>query len=111
LRSHRRVELNAFTAPQFIEWVESKLREHLKGRLIPDDAILADAYRRALSIAKINQAIEEAKEEAIEFAKAAAIPKSLRRQLARRLKAAGAPAWDETLYALAESMLTREDDD
>ena len=112
LRSNRRVELNAFTAPDFIRWVESKLHTHLKERLVPADAILADAYRRALSIAKINQAIEEAKEKAIEFAKAAEIPKSLRRQLAKRLKAAGAPAWDEALYELAaESMLTREDND
>jgi hypothetical protein len=110
LRSNRRVELNAFTAPDFIRWIESKLRKYLKERLVPADAILADAYRRALYIAKINRAIEEAKEEAIEFAKAAEIPDSLRRQLAKRLKAAGAPAWDEVLYDLAESMLTREDD-
>jgi hypothetical protein len=111
LRSNRRVELNAFTAPDFIHWVESKLHKHLKERLVPADAILADAYRRALSIAKINQSIKEAKDEAIEFAKAAEISKSLRRQLAKRLKAAAAPAWDKALYALAaESMLTREDD-
>jgi hypothetical protein len=112
LRSNRRVELNAFTAPDFIHWVESKLRRHLKERLIPADAILANAYRRALSIAKINQAIEEARGEAIAIAKQAEIPKSLRRQLAKLLKKDSAPAWDKALYELvAKSMLTWEDDD
>jgi hypothetical protein len=111
LRSNRRVELNAFTAPDFIAWVESKLRKHLKERLIPGDDILADAYRRALCIAKINKAIEEVRGEAIELAKATGIPKSLRRQLAKRLKADGAPAWDRALYEVAQSKLTQEDGD
>ena len=29
LKSGRRVELNAFTSPQFIEWLEAKLNTHL----------------------------------------------------------------------------------
>jgi hypothetical protein len=103
LRSNRRVELNAFTAPQFIEWIESKLRRYLKGRLIPDDDILAEAYRSALAKAKINLVLETARQSAIEMAQSATIPNSLRRQLATRLEEDGAPAWDKVLYKLAES--------
>jgi hypothetical protein len=89
LRSHRRVELNAFTAPQFIEWVESKLRQHLKGRLIPDDAVLADAYRRVLAIGRINQAIEKARNDAIEtFGKSTTAPIFLRLSWLWRRRAA-----------------------
>jgi hypothetical protein len=47
LKSGRRVELNAFTAPDFIEWLESSLEAHgLKGRLLPnDDKVLEEAGR------------------------------------------------------------------
>ena len=47
LKSGRRVELNAFTSPQFIEWLERKLTQHLPKRLIPADDIVQAAYRRA----------------------------------------------------------------
>ncbi len=108
LKSGRRVELNAFTAPQFIEWIETKLSQHLPKRLIPADDILTDAYRRALVKAKINRAIEDTKEEAIADAKAAKIPKSLRQQVQRAQK--NSPdAWDKVLYNIAEkSLLSRE---
>jgi hypothetical protein len=101
LRSGRRVELNAFTSPQFIEWLEAKLGEHLPGRLIPKDAVLQDAYRRALAVAEINRAIEEVRDNALEMAENADIPKSLRRRLEKAMK--GAPhAWDVALYGLAK---------
>jgi hypothetical protein len=111
LRSGRRVELNAFTSPQFIEWLESKLSACLgKKRLIPDDDVLANAYRRALAVAKINQTIEDALDEAIESAKAAKIP-GLRRQLEKKLSRESEP-WDKVLYELAqESLLSQEDED
>jgi hypothetical protein len=100
LRSGRRVELNAFTAPQFIEWLEGKLTEHGLGkRLIPADNILELAYRRALAVAKINQAIDEAREAAIEEAKSAKIPRSLRRLLKKEMSDSS-QAWDKALYEM-----------
>src|SRR5262249_8462424 len=86
LLSGRRVELNEFTSPQFIEWLEAKLTQHLGKRLIPKDEILADAYRRALVIAQVNNAIEEALNTAIDDAEERTIPKSLRRQLQAAMK-------------------------
>jgi hypothetical protein len=115
LRTNRRVELNAFTAPQFIEWLMAKLtkeyaRYGLRRRLIPADNVLADAYRRDMAVARINQAIEEARDTAIEDAKSAKIPRSLRRQLQKKLQ--NSPhAWDKVLYDMArESLLSQEDD-
>lgn len=110
LRSNRRVELNAFTSPQFIEWLESKLAKHLPRRLIPDDEILADAYRRALAIAGINAAIEGIARTMIDEASAATIPKTLRRQLQSAMKGS-TKAWDKALYALARSKVSDADDD
>ena len=110
LRSDRRVELNAFTSPQFIEWLESKLTEHLPKRLIPDDDVLHEAYRRALAIAEINHAIEQAHGSAIETATDATIPKTLRRQLRKAMKDS-AQSWDSALYELAKTKLYPSDDD
>jgi hypothetical protein len=111
LRSNRRVELNAFTAPQFIEWLENKLTAHGLGeRLIPADEVLEDAYRRALAVARINQAIGSARDEAIKAAKAAKVPQSLRRQLQEALKNCSHAAWDKVLYELAEERIESKDD-
>jgi hypothetical protein len=99
LRSGQRVELNAFTSPQFVEWLEGKLKKHLPKRLVPANSILESAYRRVLCMVAINQAIDSVREEAIEAAKNAKLPKSLRRQLAQRMSSESG-AWDEVLYDL-----------
>ena len=39
LQTHR-VELNAMTTPQFIEWLDAKMAEHGEGKLIPPSKIL-----------------------------------------------------------------------
>ena len=41
-----RVELNALTAPQFIEWLEGKLEEHTD-KVIPEDDVI-EAYARRI---------------------------------------------------------------
>src|SRR5207244_3309045 len=47
-----RVELNAMTSQQFIEFLERKLGAHGVAKVIPDAAMLADAYRRAWPLAR-----------------------------------------------------------
>jgi hypothetical protein len=100
LRSGRRVELNAFTSPQFIEWLEAGLRKHgLNKRLIPRDEILAAAYHRALAVSEVNRAIERTRATAIDSAKQADVPKELRRWLQEKLEESPQP-WDKALYEL-----------
>ena len=77
--------------------------------LIPDDDVLEDAFRRALAVAEINTAIEEAHESAIENAKGAKVPKTLRRMLRKAMKDSP-DAWDKTLYDIAKSLLYRTDE-
>jgi hypothetical protein len=112
LRSGRRVEMNEFTSPQIVECLEAKFDEHLPGRLIPGDDVLADAYRRALAAASINRAIDKVRDKAIDRAKAAAVPESLRRRLKKRMKASDEPG-DQVLYELVaerKSKLSQEGD-
>jgi hypothetical protein len=101
LRSGRRIELNEFTSPQFLEWLPAKLRDHLPERLVPSDQVLEDAYRRMLAVAKINKAIAEARDGAIDEAKSATIPANIRRRLRKILKE-NPQAWDRALYAMAQ---------
>jgi hypothetical protein len=42
---HRRVELNAMTSRQIVDFVERKLQEHGIGKVVPDEDELNDAYR------------------------------------------------------------------
>lgn len=105
LRSGRRSELNAFTSPQFIEWLEGNLTEHLPARLIPDDETLEAAYRRAIMVAKINAAIGAATDDAIEHATNATVPKTLRSTLEAAMNKSGGP-WDTALHTLAIKALS-----
>ena len=58
LESHKRVELNAFTSPQFIEWLESKLRENgICEDWKPPAEILKKQYERAMNIARVERAV------------------------------------------------------
>jgi DNA topoisomerase VI subunit A len=104
LESGRRIELNAFTAPQFIEWLESKLVEQLgKKRLVPDDQTLAKAYQRATLIARINSAIEQLQKE---FSDVDCEVEQLRRlvcdQMSKPVYDDGETTWDRALYQIAK---------
>jgi hypothetical protein len=104
LRSNRRVELNAFTSPQFIEWLEAKLIEHGQGkRLVPDDEVLEAAYRRDVAATLINSVIDNVREEAERQAKAAVLPRALKNQLQKQMKQRPSEAWDKALYRIVEN--------
>jgi len=46
LQTHR-VELNAMTTPEFIEWLDRKMAEHGSGKLVPpDDVLIAELEER-----------------------------------------------------------------
>lgn len=110
LQSGRRVELNELPPAKFLEWLESKLNEHLPKRLVPDDAILEAAYRRAVAVARVNRVALEAGEEAVREAKAARMPQTLRGQIEAALEAGDARAWDTVLYDLAVQQVGSADE-
>lgn len=104
LRTGRRVELNAFTSPQFIEWLETKLMANgLGNRLIPDDGVLEAAYRRAVATAYVNDALKDAIEDGQRKADDATIPKALKRRLREAMKDSPDEPWDQALYSLVAS--------
>jgi hypothetical protein len=49
LQTHR-VELNAMTTPQFLNWLERKIAEHGVGKLIPPDDVIAVELEKRLEV-------------------------------------------------------------
>jgi hypothetical protein len=49
IRQRRRVELNAMTSDQFVAWLEGKLEEHGKDKVIPADGVLERHARRIVA--------------------------------------------------------------
>src|SRR5262245_13548257 len=49
LQTHR-IELNAMTTPQFIEWLDDKMAEHASGKLIPPPAVVTVELEQLLEI-------------------------------------------------------------
>jgi len=59
LRSTRRVELNAMTSPQFVAFVERKLRENGVAKIVPDEKLLAEVYAGIERGRRLEEAVEE----------------------------------------------------
>ena len=57
LQTHR-IETNAMTTPQFIEWLDGKMAEHGDGKLIPPPEVLTADLERRLD-AKVRAALTE----------------------------------------------------
>ena len=99
-RGHR-VELNAFTSEQLIEWIESKLHEHGITKVIPDGKTLEAAYRWATEIEYVNARLEKIAQAAAEEAEKVEIPKTLERIIRKRLKDDSATPWDRIVSEIA----------
>jgi hypothetical protein len=98
----QRVELNALTSRQFIDWLEHKLRKAGVKKVVPDAAVLGEAWRRALSVARVRERIAEVSTEQY-----LALPKNLEADLRRRLKRAPELSWDEAIVQIAEKYLSK----
>ncbi|HEX7600825.1 MAG TPA: hypothetical protein VF316_04430 [Polyangiaceae bacterium] len=100
LRAGQRVELNAFTSPDFIAFIEKKLRAAgIREKLVPDDDILLEAWRSAHAIAEVNRTIPAARKRAAGLKP----PRTLRAALKKALKEHPEKPWDAALYEIVEA--------
>jgi hypothetical protein len=100
---NRRVELNAFTSDELVAWIKGKLDHYGVKKIIPDDTVLADAYRRASECKVIQKAIEEKLTETRKTMTAATVPDDLRATVEKRLKANPTRSWDEVVAWIVNS--------
>ena len=97
----QRVELNAMTSPQFITWLESKLREHGVRKFVPADNVLEIAFKRALVVHKLNAEIDRAFPKLRAQADSAKLPEDLASQVRTHLKKHPHHSWDQTVAEIA----------
>ena len=101
-----RVELEAFTSPQLVAWLESTLELHGIGKVVPDDSTAEEAYRLALELSIVRARIRAIEEEAAQLAAVAALPADLRQQITSALDANRSQSWDEAVMSIAEADAT-----
>jgi hypothetical protein len=99
LRSTRRVELNAMTSPQFIAFLEGKLREHGVEKIIPEQDLLAEAYAELERGRRLAEAIENLNKIEIDTD----VPEDLKEQVGEYLKDHPEERWDAALRAIVEA--------
>ena len=109
LRAGRRVELNAFTSPDFIRWIEEKLAQHDIKKVIPDKPILDEAYRRAYHEAYLTHELEKMENEAADAAAQAHLPRGLRKRINRDLAKNPKRSWDHIVAEIAKNNLEKEE--
>jgi hypothetical protein len=93
----QRVELNAFTAPHFIDWLERKLKEHKVEKVIPSADVLKAAFRRASHRHQLNTTIREANTRLSEQTKRIRVPQNLGHQVAKIIEKDRTMAWDDAM--------------
>jgi DNA topoisomerase VI subunit B len=97
----QRVELNAFTSEQFVQWLEAKLIEHKVEKVVPDPATVEHAYRRAVSLRKYRAILEKAIDEVGADVSKIRIPEDLSERVKAEIARSPLESWDRAVEVLA----------
>jgi len=98
----KRVELNAFSSDDFVDWIESKLREHRVKKVVPDSETLLIAYHRAALTNILNEKLESF----IDVARkdvAKLNPQQLTQKVEKRLNQNPKMPWDQAVADIADN--------
>jgi hypothetical protein len=98
-----RVELNAMTSRQLLDFVEKKLDENGVEKLVPEDALLEQHARRLLEQRLASQALTRLKSKITRQAAATKLPADLRQRLVEMLADKPQLPWDAALAVVAEA--------
>lgn len=107
----RRVELNAFTSGDLIEWIEGKLKKHGVRKFVPAQEVLEAAYRRALEINLLEGKLEEVREEIRDQVMEVRIPRGLSARVKAHLKDDPSLSWDQAVNREVDPEAVEEDED
>jgi hypothetical protein len=100
LRSTRRVELNAMTSPQFVAFVERKLKENGVAKIVPDRELLAKVYAGVERGRRLEEAVEKLDEIDMDDFKA---PMDLEKRVKAELKKHPHIRWDAAVEGVVSS--------
>jgi hypothetical protein len=112
LRSQR-VELNAMTSRQLIDFVENKLKQHGIEKVIPDGETLARTYKLFTASHRLSEAFDEVKEELKEENNEAAItvPEDLEEKVTAKLKEKREITWHRAIELIVDPDASESKDD
>src|SRR5262249_5412847 len=112
LRSQR-VELNAMTSRQLIDFVENKLKQHGIEKVIPDGETLARTYKLFAASHRLCEAFDEVKEELKEENDEAAItvPEDLEEKVTAKLKEKREITWHRAIELIVDPDASESKDD
>jgi DNA topoisomerase VI subunit B len=99
----QRIELNAMTSRQFINFVERKLVKHGVRKLVPGVKLIKDTYRAMVRNEFIRAAFEDAVEEAREEMESIAVPDTIIDQVEAMLKKNPKLRWDEAVAQIVKA--------
>jgi DNA topoisomerase VI subunit B len=102
-----RVELNAMTSDQFIEWLERKLTEHGVKKVIPNQETLEAAYRRAVFLKKLQEWVFTFRTAERERGERIEVPKNLSTRIEEAFAKRTSASWDEVIWNLVNSKSKR----
>ena len=97
----RRVELNAFTSGDLIAWIEGKLIERGIKKLVPEPAVVAEAYRRQLAARFFEHRSQDLVAKAKDFAGGVSVPPSFAAAVEAALAKSPHLSWDEAIARMA----------
>jgi hypothetical protein len=96
----RRVELNAMTAPQFVEFVHGQLEAHGVEKVVPDEQTLAAAYQHVRQRDELMRKVQELLQQADTAAEVFTTPDDLEDQV-RELISGTTDSWEDAIKRLA----------
>jgi hypothetical protein len=96
-----RAELNAFTSGDLIAWVEGKLEAQGVRKVVPDRAVLLQAYRLAYEQQLLQRRMREVRRDVQEVAKDIPLPKDLTAWVKREIQRDRALPWDDVVTRYA----------
>jgi hypothetical protein len=103
-----RVELNTLVSADMVEFVTGKLDDNGVGKVIPDDDVLAQAWKRAHHVRRTNRTIDSLHSgpritlKAL-YADAPEMPSQLRTRITDALAEDRTQTWDDVIWELAVS--------
>jgi hypothetical protein len=100
--SGKRVELNAMTSGQLIEWLKRKFKEHGVGKVVPQRPTLKIAWTRAQMVAKVNAAVDDIMGEMGRKGSTKRAPRDLEKRVRQLLARDPKLSWDEALIQIAD---------
>ena len=101
-----RVELNAFASDELVSWIEEKLEQHGVQKVIPDDDVLTEGYRRQWQSVYLGQHFVELLERSRQHSACIDVPPDLRGHVARLLQEQPELSWDRAMAKIASADMT-----